>query len=67
MKSYLECLTEYSEEKQVRLKIGFDLAGIPTSTYYRVLNGQDIRYSTARKVYDAINYFSSLQKKDSSD
>jgi|MDSW01.2.fsa_nt_gb predicted transcriptional regulator len=67
MKSYLECLEEYSKEKQVSLKIGFDLAGVPSSTYYRVKHGQDIRYTTARKVYDAINYFSALQKKSCSD
>ena len=61
MKCYTDILKEYAEEKDVNLKRAFVDALIPTSTYYRVMYGQDIRYATAKRVYERITKISSLQ------
>ena len=54
MKSYTDVLKELSEQNNINLKKAFVEAGIPTSTFYRAMYGQDIRYVTAKQVYDCI-------------
>lgn len=54
MKSYTDELKELSDKYKLNLKDKFVEAGIPTSTFYRAMYGQDIRYATAKKVYDCI-------------
>tara|TARA_Y100000768_G_C23693244_1_gene547875 strand:+ start:345 stop:608 length:264 start_codon:yes stop_codon:yes gene_type:complete len=54
MKSYTDVLKELSEEYNINLKKAFVEAGIPTSTFYRAMYGQDLRFTTAKKVYDCI-------------
>lgn len=49
IKSYLEQLRE-QVESQEKLKEAFARAGVPDSTFYRVLHGQDLRLATATKV-----------------
>jgi len=39
---------------ELPLKRAFMLAGVPDSTFYRALHGQDLRLDTARKVAAAI-------------
>lgn len=50
MKSYYEILKQKATNADVSLKDAFLLAGIPSSTYYRVKYGQDMRHSTAVKI-----------------
>ena len=54
MKSYTDVLKELSEQNNINLKKAFVEAGIPTSTFYRAMYGQDIWYVTAKKVYACI-------------
>lgn len=57
MKTYLEQLNEQASPTGVRLLDFFKLSGVPTSTYYRSLGGQEMRLSTAVKVEDAIRTY----------
>lgn len=57
MKTYLEQLQNLSEKSGGSLIQFFKLANIPTSTYYRAVNGIDLRLSTAQKVEDAIRIY----------
>ena len=50
IKSYFVQLAELAAIKQADLKEAFIQAGVPDSTYYRVLNGRDLHYRTALKV-----------------
>jgi predicted transcriptional regulator len=50
MTHYFEQLRQLAQRNQFELKDAFIKAGIPDSTYYRALHGQDIRYATALKV-----------------
>ena len=50
IKSYFVQLAELAASKQADLKEAFIQAGVPDSTYYRVLNGRDLHYRTALKV-----------------
>lgn len=50
IKSYFVQLAELAESKNADLKEAFLQAGVPDSTYYRVLNGRDLHYRTALKV-----------------
>lgn len=58
MKTYLDQLNEQAAPTGVKLLEFFKLAGIPTSTYYRAINGKDMRWATAMKVEDAITSYS---------
>jgi len=56
MKSYMEQLQNISQELGIELLDGFRCAGIPTSTYYRSVNGTtDLRYDTAFKISEALD------------
>lgn len=48
--NYLEQLTKLAEANNVNLKQAFVSAGVPDSTYYRALNGCDLRFCTAEKI-----------------
>jgi predicted transcriptional regulator len=50
IKSYFVQLAELAVSKNADLKEAFLQAGVPDSTYYRVLNGRDLHYRTALKV-----------------
>jgi predicted transcriptional regulator len=52
--SYLDQLEVLADSQHIRLKQAFLQAGVPDSTYYRVMNGQDLRFDTALKVANAI-------------
>lgn len=57
MKSYLEYLEDEAEDRDVELLQAFRIADVPTSTYYRNINGKtELRYSTAVKVLEAIHH-----------
>lgn len=63
MKSYLNYLQDRAEEIDVSLLKCFKRAEIPTSTYYRTVNGNtELRYDTAVKVINVIEEFNSIQK-----
>lgn len=51
---YINQLQDIAFEKDIRLKDMFVVAGIPTSTYYRAMNGVDLRFDTAERVANAI-------------
>jgi len=55
IRSYHDQLVKLAAHDPQRLKDAFLSAGVPDSTYYRMLNGQDIRYGTARKVARALS------------
>ena len=56
MKSYLETITEHAASRNLELKELFRVADLPTSTYYRTINGtSELRYDTAKKLYDAVD------------
>jgi len=63
MKSYLQILELNAEKHDVTLLSAFKKAGIPTSTYYRTINGAtEIRYETALRVVHAIEELYLLQQ-----
>ena len=63
MKSYLNYLQDRAEEIDVSLLKCFKRAEIPTSTYYRTVNGNtELRYDTAVKVVNVIEELNSIQK-----
>ena len=63
MKNYLDTLKAKAEAHDVSLLESFKLANVPTSTYYRAVNGKtDLRYDTAIKVNQAIENFYTLQR-----
>ena len=56
--SYIDQLEELSLEVGLPLKRAFILAGVPDSTFYRVMHGQDLRLDTAQKIALAIEKWS---------
>lgn len=63
MKSYLQILEEKAGECDVPLLKAFKSADIPTSTYYRTINGKtELRHETAMKVIKAIVKLHALQE-----
>lgn len=55
IKSYFVQLAELAASKDADLKEAFLEAGVPDSTYYRVLNGRDLHYRTALKVAGSLS------------
>ena len=55
MKTYMQQLISAAQDNDISILKAFEKAKVPTSTYYRTIHGGDLRYSTARKVWDAIN------------
>ena len=63
MKSYLQLLEEKSAEYKIPLLQAFKSAGVPTSTFYRTINGQtELRHETARKAMKALEKLHALQQ-----
>lgn len=63
MKSYLQIISERAEEVEISLLKAFKSADIPTSTYYRTINGAtELRHETATKVMKAIEKLHALQQ-----
>ena len=63
MKSYLQIIKEEAEQSNISLLKAFKEASIPTSTYYRTINGKtELRHETAVKVMKAIAKIHSLQQ-----
>ena len=63
MKSYLRYLQDRADETNISLLISFKRASVPTSTYYRSINGDtELRYDTAVKVINAIEELYSIQQ-----
>lgn len=63
MKSYLELLQEMSEETGISLLKAFKAASVPTSTYYRTINGvTELRFDTARKAMKELEKLHALQQ-----
>jgi len=51
---YINQLQDIAIRNDIRLKDMFIVAGVPTSTYYRAMNGVDLRFDTAERVAKAI-------------
>ena len=63
MKSYLKLLEEKSAESGIELLKAFKAASIPTSTFYRTVNGvTELRYETARKAMKELEKLHALQQ-----
>ena len=63
MKSYLELLEEMSAETGISLLKAFKAASVPTSTYYRTINGvTELRFDTARKAMKELEKLHALQQ-----
>lgn len=54
LQSYIDQLEALAMAADLPLKRAFMLAGVPDSTFYRVLHGQDLRLDTAQKIAGAI-------------
>ena len=56
MQTYLDTIKDQAKLKKVDLLLAFKVAGLPTSTYYRTINGKtEMRFETACSVLDAID------------
>ena len=63
MKSYLHTLEEMSAETGIPLLEAFKAASVPTSTYYRTINGvTELRFDTARKAMKELEKLHALQQ-----
>lgn len=58
IQSYIDQLETLALAVELPLKRAFMLAGVPDSTFYRVLHGQDLRLDTAQKIARAIEKWS---------
>lgn len=68
MKSYLDTLKERAEDLDVPLLAAFKKCGMPTSTYYRTINGEtEPKYKTAKRILYGIERVHALReaRKDS--
>lgn len=55
IETYLDQLRHLASEANVELLTAFKRAGVPTSTYYRVINGRNaLSHKTAETVANAI-------------
>ena len=53
---YIHQLQNIAADNNVRLKDMFIVAGVPTSTYYRAINGMDLRFDTAERILKAFRH-----------
>lgn len=53
---YIHQLQDIAADNNVRLKDMFIVAGVPTSTYYRAINGMDLRFDTAERILKAFRH-----------
>jgi predicted transcriptional regulator len=61
MDSYFETLNKIAVNFNVNLRTAFDHAGIPSSTFYRAQQRNDMRFVTALKVLQAIEMLHASQ------
>jgi len=61
MNSYFETLLKISADYKVDLRTAFDHAGVPSSTFYRAQQRNDMRFVTALKVLKAIEMLHASQ------
>lgn len=54
MRTYLQQLQSLAAENGTDLKECFLAAGVPDSTYYRAINGAELKFATAKRVEAAI-------------
>jgi predicted transcriptional regulator len=54
MRTYLHQLQALAADKGTDLKECFLAAGVPDSTYYRAMNGAELKFVTACRVEEAI-------------
>lgn len=54
MENYYKTLSDLATSKGVNLKQAFIKAGVRDSTYYRAKQGRDLRYETAKQVFEII-------------
>lgn len=54
MDTYFETLQAVANKLDVDLRTAFSVSGVPTSTFYRSAQRNDMRHATAIKVFDAI-------------
>jgi predicted transcriptional regulator len=63
MKSYLQTIKDRADECGLSLLKAFKAAEIPTSTYYRTVNGEtELRHETAKRVMETIEKLHALQQ-----
>lgn len=63
MKSYLDQLEDKAAEYGIPLLQAFKSASVPTSTFYRSINGDtELRHDTARKVMKALEKLHALEQ-----
>ena len=61
MKSYMTTLKNRAKRHRISLKDAFLEAGVRDSTYYRANQGKELRYETAKLVFDYITDASKKQ------
>jgi predicted transcriptional regulator len=61
MDSYFETLNKIAVNHSVDLRTAFDHAGVPSSTFYRAQQRNDMRFVTALKVLKAIEMLHASQ------
>ena len=61
MESYFTTLQQIANEYSLDLRDAFDYAGIPSSTFYRAQQRNDMRFVTALKVLRAIEMLHASQ------
>ena len=63
METYLNLLRQKAEAHSVPLLSAFKQAGVPTSTYYRAINGKtELRHDTAEKVMRSLEELHTVQQ-----
>ena len=62
MTSYFETLKTAAIQRGIDLRLAFDHASLPSSTFYRAQKRNDMRYSTACRVMKAIEKLYTLEK-----
>lgn len=63
METYLNTLKHRAEALNVPLLTAFKQAGVPTSTYYRAVNGKtELRHDTAEKVMRSLDELNTVQQ-----
>ena len=53
---YINQLQDIASENDVCIKDMLIVAGVPTSTYYRAINGMDLRFDTAERILKAFRH-----------
>lgn len=62
MISYFETLKTAASQRDIELRLAFDHASLPSSTFYRAQKRNDMRFETACRVMKAIEKLYALEK-----